>query len=1167
LDGEDSIIGTYPLRVPATPRALSLALLNGRDQSTSGDLPPAVDGDGDTSYVNGGVSTENPLFDCGLVALSFVPTPDPIQGGAGVLFTGTTGQTLAVNNSGMIAGGNGSIGGYGIQITGGNANITNAVTGVISSPSLAAIYSSSLDGVAISNYGIISSPTKAISFTGGANSVTLYSNSVTVGALEFNATSNEELLTFSGLLNTNFDNTITGLNTIKAIAGAQISLTASTYTFVNGTVDVDGASALTLAGNVVDADGPLSSITKTGAGNLTLTGANFYSGNTTVTGGTLGIAGAGTLGTSTISITGGTLDLGSKSLTNQFGSLTGGTLANGTLSNTGSSYDLRNGTVSAQLAGTNGVAKTTSGVVTLSAYNTYSGGTSVQDGKLWVQAPRALGTGNVTIQGVGAKLLVSSSQEMEGNLRIDGNLDWSEGKIGFYDTGRSPSSGDLTINVGGSFTVSTSGSATFDFSEVEALDSGNYTLVLTDGTLTADNSKFTAVHGNYTTLYGYFTTTANTVIYSVTGANSGGPNIQNNGGPNTPVISNYAVSIPTITVGLNNTVSALTFTNGASLAIQSGGQLTISNGTIIVQSESSTVNGGTIITAGNFDKTGLGRLNLENNAVVNGIANVDEGILSVNGQMQTTGGVRVSASGILGGNGFITGDVNVNGGNLSPGNSPGTLTIVGNLNFDNASATTIEIASLNDFDRIVVSGEVTLDGTLNAVAYGGRKILPGARYDILQAGNIVGEYDVLLAPDDLRIRFLNANTVGTLLFAPKSFVPYALNKNQRNVAKALDSFVLVDVGDAVIAGIALDSLTVPQFPTAFNLIMPSFYESLANMSIEQEFNRIQILNQRMGSVRLASNSSEAGVGNAKSVVNNSKGSRAKSNNNADSTIEHVSPTSWNTWTLGTGMFSRTTDLRSLQDYNTDAGGFLVGSDCRLNDNFVAGLYAGYDYSEANYNGGGGTKKNSFSFGGYASYDQDGYYADAVVGGGYTEFKTKRLIQFSTIDRTSSADPSSGQFTAGLNFGKDFEVNDFTIGPIAGMQYTYAGIESFAESGADSLDLSLGQQSAKSLRGTLGGRVAYNWNINHNITLIPEARIFWQHEFLNNTRIINASLEGDRGTSFNYETADPYRNSAFAGVGVAVQVGQNLSGSVFYNINFGSQTYQNNMVSAALSLSF
>ena len=51
--------------------------------------------------------------------------------------------------------------------------------------------------------------------------------------------------------------------------------------------------------------------------------------------GALLLAGNGTLGTSTITISGGTLDLGGKSLTTTFGRLTGGTLSNFSLTSKG----------------------------------------------------------------------------------------------------------------------------------------------------------------------------------------------------------------------------------------------------------------------------------------------------------------------------------------------------------------------------------------------------------------------------------------------------------------------------------------------------------------------------------------------------------------------------------------------------------------------------------------------------------------------------------------------------------------------------------------------------------------------------------------------------------------------------------------------------------------
>jgi outer membrane autotransporter protein len=485
-------------------------------------------------------------------------------------------------------------------------------------------------------------------------------------------------------------------------------------------------------------------------------------------------------------------------------------------------------------------------------------------------------------------------------------------------------------------------------------------------------------------------------------------------------------------------------------------------------------------------------------------------------------------------------------------------------------STNIEVSGPNSYTTINVNGAYTMGGVLKVTEKGGYSLQYGDQYMFLTAtGGITGAYSSIDMPEKYRGRLLlgNNNTSANILVAPDTYTRVAITQNQKNVAKALDSFIPATSGDRKTVSLTLDLQTAGQYPYAFDQIAPGFYESLANIVIEQAFNQTQMLNQRISSVRLGAAGFQAIGGITQPLLNDKNGRRAADAKDASPIVESAISTSWNAWALGTGMFSRTTNLGSLQNYNNDAGGFLVGADYRWSENFVTGLYGGYDYSYAEYNGGGSAKGNSFSFGTYASYEKDGYYADAVIGGGYTGFQTQRSIQFSTIDRTASADPNSGQFTAGINLGKDFEVGKFTLGPIVGAQYTYAGIGSFTESGAESLNLSLGQENANSLRSTLGGRVAYTWNLNQKIALIPEVRMFWQHEFLNNPRTINASLDGGSSPSFGFETTDPYRNSVFAGAGVTAQFGERWNASLFYNVNFGSQTYQNNMVSAGLNFSF
>ena len=550
---------------------------------------------------------------------------------------------------------------------------------------------------------------------------------------------------------------------------------------------------------------------------------------------------------------------------------------------------------------------------------------------------------------------------------------------------------------------------------------------------------------------------------------------------------------------------------------------------------------------------------------------MDEGLLSVNGQLSSQA-VVVDEGATLGGNGTIVvaQKTMTLAGTLSPGNSPGVISIQANPVMTSTGTILIEVESPTVFDRVVIDGSITLNGTLSIIPFGGASPFAyGQQYNFLSAtGGITGEFDTITAPETFRGRFLNSGTTGTLLIAPDTYTRVAETPNQRSVAKALDKYIPATSGDRETVSIALDLQTAEQYPAAFEQIMPGFYESLADMSIEQAFTQTQQLNQRMGAVRAGVQSFQAIGMQSEPLKHDRDGKSVADAKTASPIVQDAVSTNWNSWVMGTESFSRSYNLSEAPGYKNDAGGFLAGADYRWSEAFSTGLYAGYQYNYAKYGGGSSTRGNSALFGAYASWqNEDGYYVNSVIGGGYTGTQTRRAINFSTINRTARANPNSGQFSAALNLGKDFEFGNWTVGPILGGQYTYAGVGGFAETGADSLDLALGQQNANSLRSTLGGRVAYTWQVAEKITLIPEARMLWMHEFLNNPRNISSALDGGSGPTFGYETGTPYRNSVFAGAGLSAQIGDQWNASVFYNVNFGAQTYLENSISASLNFAF
>jgi len=238
--------------------------------------------------------------------------------GAGSNAIAVDGATT-ITNAGMVCAGtvsggrcmaSGNVTGNAISLANtSNANrstITNQSTGAISTGGGIAAIQSAAGGLDVINYGLISGGGPgplAVAFAQGvgkaANSLTLFGGSSTLGAVAFNLDGTAEKLTFSGVVSSGFDNTVTGANIIRALDGSDVSMTADTYALGAGTIEVDGTSTLGITGAIVDrGSGPVTSITKSGAGQLTLSGTSSYSGSTAVDAGTLMLTGAITSDTS-----------------------------------------------------------------------------------------------------------------------------------------------------------------------------------------------------------------------------------------------------------------------------------------------------------------------------------------------------------------------------------------------------------------------------------------------------------------------------------------------------------------------------------------------------------------------------------------------------------------------------------------------------------------------------------------------------------------------------------------------------------------------------------------------------------------------------------------------------------------------------------------------------
>ncbi len=163
------------------------------------------------------------------------------------------------------------------------------------------------------------------------------------------------------------------------------TLSFTRATFNDTLLSVGGARTLTLGGanngviqGIIQDNSPTGAIAlvKADAGTWTLTGANTFSGTTTISNGVIAVGGNLALSTNLVTLAGGGLA----------GASGGGTLTNTINLKNSASFDTSNGNLTMVGAITNSSAltKTGAGTLTLAATNTYTGATTVNSGTLVV---------------------------------------------------------------------------------------------------------------------------------------------------------------------------------------------------------------------------------------------------------------------------------------------------------------------------------------------------------------------------------------------------------------------------------------------------------------------------------------------------------------------------------------------------------------------------------------------------------------------------------------------------------------------------------------------------------------------------------------------------------------------------------------------------------------
>ena len=429
----------------------------------------------------------------------------------------------------------------------------------------------------------------------------------------------------------------------------------------------NAAGTVTLTNQLTGVKG----ITKLGTGTLTLNpgSSNTFTGMTTVMGGTLQLGATSNIiipETSGFDVQGGTLDLGGKNVTISvnFSALTdnptnpplpwltqparvtfaGGLVQNGTITNNtfanafGGMFDGQSGTVSANLAGSAWLWKTTQGTLTLTGSNSYTGSTRISKGTLILGNANALGaTGDI--------------------IFMNGTLKYATGVTTDYSSRFKSSYSAINIDTNGQTITFAS---PIDSSNGSGLKkSGSGTLILsatnnsyTGGTWIDQGTLQTSVDAALSGTSVNDLTLCNGGIFDLYGTTQTVGNLYSLGTGTVSIVNNKSGTQATLAIGGSKTNQFSGILSDHSTGTGTLALNLVGSGEKILSGSNITYTGPTVISAGilTLKDTSNFTGNITNNATLNfaassGSNNVFSGAISGTGSLSAAGPGTVTLSG------------------------------------------------------------------------------------------------------------------------------------------------------------------------------------------------------------------------------------------------------------------------------------------------------------------------------------------------------------------------------------------------------------------------------------------------------------------------------------------------------------------------------------------
>jgi len=606
-------------------------------------------------------------------------------------------------------------------------------------------------------------------------------------------------------------------------------------------------------------------------------------------------------------------------------------------------------------------------------------------------------------------------------------------------------------------------------------------------------------------------------------------------------------------------------------------------GTIDTNANAVTLSG-VIGGAGALTKAGAAQLIVSgNSAAFTGTANVNAGSLRLTGTLGTagaTGAMTVLAAATLDGTGTYGGNLIVNGtGIVTPGSGGiGTLTIGGDYT---PAATAILNVQASATPFAAPLGDILLLPAAAATATLGNSIInvtltenvnnypTGATtYSVVQTTGgggaaVAGVFGTTNLPGNTAVfQYAMAYTATTADFVitRQALQNLGVTGNQRAVGTALQARIY-DAGDMQNIATVLNAYPLAsQVRTALDQISPASADASTSATLNTAHTFTSGLARRMD--RFHSPGETLAANNTDKDQDTPQLAFAGDNNEDVLALmmqvrerrraerAEISEGPLKFWVQQFNTWSDEDDEDGVPGFDAFTTGVTVGSDFAIGDNLAVGASIGYSGTDLDLTQSAGDADIDALRGAiYATWFQNGFYADAALAFGNNWYDNTRNINF--MGRRATSDHTALEYSAYLGGGYDFPLFGMYVGPTASLQYTALDEESYNESGAGALNQRIADRTSHSLRSAVGLRVLCPIKLpNETTTLVPEFRAQWLHEYENDARDVSARFTGG-GASYTVEGNNPEANSTLLGGRLTAYLSEAISLYADYELQLQS----------------